>query len=54
MKVMFISHIYIVYFEIPLKLFLLSKMKGSNEKRYFVPKRSVLKFLNNYIHEAFC
>ena len=54
MKVMFISHIYIVYFEIPLKLFLLSKMKGSNEKRYSVPKGSVLKFLNNYIHEAFC
>ena len=46
MKAMFISHIYIVYFEIVL----LSKMKGCNEKRYSVPKGSVLKFLN----EAFC
>jgi len=53
MKVMHISNIYIVYFEIPLKLFLLSKMKGSNEKMYSVPKGSVLKFLNNYIHESF-
>jgi hypothetical protein len=54
MKVMFISHIYIVYFEIPLKLFLLSKIEGSNENKYSVPKGSVLKFLNNYIYEAFC
>jgi len=53
MKVMLISHIYIVYFEIILKLFLLSNMKGSNEKRYSVPRGSVLKFLNNYIHESF-
>jgi len=54
MKVMFISHIYIVYFEIPLKLFSLSKMEGSNENRYSVTKESVLKSLNNYIYEAFC
>lgn len=53
MKVMFIYHVYIVYFEIPLKLFLLSKMKGGYEKRYSVPKGNVLKFLNNYIHESF-